>query len=103
HNENTDLVDWSGAIWLVHRTAQSQVLGPNSALHVYRSNDAGRTFAETAIIPAPADRDLRDPHFFIVGAKLCIKAITRLPVDSTRDSNTQSVSVQTCSADGAAW
>ena len=27
HNENTDLVDWNGSIWLVHRTAKSQILG----------------------------------------------------------------------------
>src|SRR4051812_36937559 len=41
HNENTDLVEFHGAIFLVHRTAQSQILGPNSALHVYRSMDSG--------------------------------------------------------------
>src|SRR5690349_14294393 len=32
HNENTDLVNFDGAIYLVHRTAKSQVLGPNSSL-----------------------------------------------------------------------
>ena len=37
HNENTDLVRWKGAIYFVHRTAGSQVLGPNSSLRVYRS------------------------------------------------------------------
>src|SRR4051794_1611065 len=42
HNENTDLVRYKGAIYFVHRTAQSQVLGPNSALHVYRSDDDGK-------------------------------------------------------------
>src|SRR5262245_38224830 len=41
HNENTDLTVYNGAIYLVHRTAQSQVLGPNSSLHVYRSTDGG--------------------------------------------------------------
>src|SRR5690242_7359979 len=35
HNENTDLTVYNGAIYLVHRTAESQVLGPNSSLHVY--------------------------------------------------------------------
>src|SRR5580704_2124332 len=39
HSENTDLVNWQGAIWLVHRTAESQVLGPNSSLRVSRSTD----------------------------------------------------------------
>ena len=42
HNENTDLIAWHGAIWLVHRTAESQILGPNSSLHVYRSTTAAR-------------------------------------------------------------
>src|SRR5262249_25057216 len=69
-----------GAVWLVHRTAESQVLGPNSALHVYRSTDGGKTFAERAVIPAPSDRDLRDPSFFVVGDALYIKVIARLPV-----------------------
>ena len=36
HNENTDLIVWHGDIWLVHRTAESQILGPNSSLHIYR-------------------------------------------------------------------
>src|SRR5262245_27329261 len=67
HNENTDLIGWNGAIWLVHRTAKSQVLGPDSALHVYRSTDGGVTFVDQAIILAPSDRDIRDPHFYVVG------------------------------------
>ena len=41
HNENTDLTSWHGAIYLVHRTANSQILGPNSSLRVYRSRDEG--------------------------------------------------------------
>ena len=65
HNENTDLTTYKGAIYLVHRTAISQTLGPNSALHVYKTTDAGATFTETARIPAPIanvrfPRHLRD-------------------------------------------
>jgi hypothetical protein len=103
HNENTDMTAWNGSIYLVHRTAISQTLGPNSALHVYRSNDGGTTFAQTALIPAPVDRDLRDPSFFQVGGELYVKAITRLPVASARDSNVDSITVVTHSADGATW
>ncbi|HTM19557.1 MAG TPA: hypothetical protein VL172_03585 [Kofleriaceae bacterium] len=103
HNENTDLVLWNDAMWLVHRTAESQVLGPNSALHVYRSDDGGATFTETALIPAPTDRDLRDPHFYIVGGDLHIKALTRLPVLSARDSDVDTISVDTHTSDGSAW
>jgi hypothetical protein len=103
HNENTDLIEWNGAVWLVHRTAQSQVLGPNSSLHVYRSDDDGETFTETAIIPAPVDRDIRDPHFYVVGGELWIKSLTRLPVLSARDSNVDTVAVECHSADGVGW
>ena len=107
HNENTDLTIFDGAMYLVHRTAMSQVLGPNSALHVYRSTDGGRSFTRLAILPAPDDappgRDLRDPHFYQVGSTLYIKAITRDPVTTARDSDTNSQIVGYSSTDGANW
>jgi hypothetical protein len=43
HNENTDLTVFGGATYLVHRTAASQILGPNSSLRVSRSDDHGQT------------------------------------------------------------
>jgi hypothetical protein len=103
HNENTDLRRWRGAIWFVHRTAGSQVLGPNSSLRVLRSRDGGRRFVLQAVIPAPADRDIRDPHFFEVGGRLHIKAITRLPGFALRDTGAGSISVDLDSADGRTW
>jgi hypothetical protein len=103
HNENTDLTRWRGDIYLVHRTAGSQVLGPNSSLRVYRSRDEGRSFRLLAIIPAPADRDIRDPSFFTVGRRLHIKAITRLPGFALRDAGAGSVSVDMSSADARGW
>jgi hypothetical protein len=103
HNENTDLTAWNGAMWLVHRTARSQVLGPNSSLHVYRSTDAGRTFVPVARIEAPPDRDIRDPHFYVVGGELWIKALTRLPVTSWRDANVDTIAVALRSHDGINW
>jgi hypothetical protein len=108
HDENTDLIRWYGAIFLVHRTAVSQVLGPNSALHIYRSDDGGKTFAQTAVILAPPDRDLRDPHFYVPASgafagALHIKALTRLPVTSARDSDVQTIAVMARTTDGASW
>ena len=103
HNENTDLTRWHGAIWLVHRTANSQILGPNSSLRVYRSRDEGRTFRLQAVIPAPEGRDIRDPCFFVVHKRLFIKAITRLPGFELRDQNAGSITVQTHSSDGRKW
>lgn len=103
HNENTDLTRWRGAIWFVHRTAGSQVLGPNSSLRVYRSPDEGRTFRLRAMIPAPVDRDIRDPSFYTVGKRLYIKAITRLPGFALRDTGAGSISVDMHSKDGRHW
>lgn len=103
HNENVDMVRWHDAIWLVHRTAMSQILGPNSSLRVSRSTDGGATFALQAIIPAPPDRDLRDPHFYIAGDRLFIKGLTRVQVNSTRDSMVDSITMIASSADGVTW
>ncbi len=101
HNENTDLVVWRGSVWLVHRTAESQMLGPNSSLHVYQL--VGGSFVERARILAPSDRDIRDPHFYIVGDELRIKALARLPVVSARDSNVDTVALLTTTTDGATF
>jgi hypothetical protein len=106
HSENTDMIAWHRALWLVHRTAISQTLGPNSALHVYRSTDGGASFHETARIDAPSDRDIRDPCFYIVGDELFIKALTRLqpPIDeSSRDTGVDTVAVGMSSSDGFTW
>jgi hypothetical protein len=103
HNENTDLTRWHGSIYFVHRTAGSQVLGPNSSLRVYRSRNGGRTFQLQAIIPAPVDRDIRDPSFYKVGKRLYIKAITRLPGFALRDMDADSISIDTHSTDGRNW
>jgi hypothetical protein len=103
HNENVDVIAYRGAIWVVHRSAESQVLGPNSALYVRRSDDGGKNFVQTAVIPAPSDRDLRDPSFFVVGSELYVKALTRLPVVSDRDSNVDTNCVITTSSDGTTW
>jgi hypothetical protein len=103
HNENTDLTTYKGAIYLVHRTAMSQVLGPNSALHVYRSTDHGATFTQTALLPAPTDRDLRDPAFYQIGDTLFMKALTRLPVVSAHDSNVDTVAIGYSTTDGTNW
>jgi hypothetical protein len=108
HNENTDMISYHGAAYLIHRTAESQVLGPNSSLRVMKSTDKGATFQLLAIIPSPTattypslgDRDMRDPSLYVVNDQLVFKAITRLPVTSTRDSNVDSITVSSTSSDG---
>ncbi len=107
HNENTDLITWKGAIWLVHRTAKSQVLGPNSSLRISRSTDGGATFELQAVVAAPTTppdgRDIRDPHFYVVGDTLYIKMLCRLPVLSTKDSNVDTLPQFMSSKDGVTW
>jgi hypothetical protein len=103
HNENTDMILWNSAMWLVHRSAVSQQLGPNSALHVYKSTDQGKTFTQTAFIDAPTDRDIRDPSFFIVGSQLHMKVLERLPGGGVRDTNVDTVTLVKMSANGVTW
>ena len=108
HNENTDLTTFDGATYLVHRTAESQILGPNSALRVYKSTDGGATWMQLAILRSPTtatfpqygDRDMRDPCFDIVDGKLALKALIRLPVTSSRDSMVDTITVGAVSSDG---
>jgi hypothetical protein len=103
HDENTDLIELDNAIFLVHRTAQSQVLSPNSSLRVSRTDDHGKTWQLLSVLPAPIDRDIRDPSFYIVNGQLVMKAITRIAFNSTRDTDVLSVSVDTISSDGVSW
>ncbi len=103
HSENTDLINWQNAIYLVHRTAESQVLGPNSSLRISKSTDGGQTFTLQAIIPALPTRDIRDPAFYVVGDKLYIKTLTRLPVISTRDTGVDTIAQGTSTTDGVHW
>jgi hypothetical protein len=104
HNENTDLTVFDGATYLVHRTAISQVLGPNSSLRVSRSDDRGKTWKLLAVIPALDGRDLRDPCFYVIDGQLALKALTRLPVSSLRDSNVDTIAVGAVSPDaGTTW
>ncbi|HEY4243811.1 MAG TPA: sialidase family protein [Kofleriaceae bacterium] len=104
HNENTDLIAFNGATYLVHRTAESQILGPNSSLRISRSDDHGATWTLLAILPAIDGRDLRDPCFYLVNGQLALKALTRLPVTTTRDSGVDTIAVGSISPDaGQTW
>jgi hypothetical protein len=46
--------------------------------------------------------DSRDPCFYTVNGQLAIKALTRLPITSARDSNVDTIAVGTQSRDGGA-
>ena len=104
HNENNDMFNYDGAIYMVHRTAISQVLGPNSSLHIYRSDDGAKTFNLLATLPAINSRDLRDPCFYVINGQLALKALTRLMVNSDRDTAVDTITVGAVSSDkGTTW
>src|SRR5258708_9894664 len=103
HKENTDMIAWNGAVWLVQRSGESQTLGPNSALHVYRSDDNGASFVQAAFIDAPVDRDIRDPAFYTVGQSLFLKALARVHMFAARDANVDTATVAMESTDGVTW
>jgi hypothetical protein len=103
HNENTDLFRWRDDIYLVHRTARSQILGPNSSLQILRSSDEGASFERTSVYPAIGDRDIREPVFYEAEGRLFIKAITRIPGFTQRDTGVESESIAISSSDGSSW
>jgi hypothetical protein len=103
HNENVDVTTWNGSIWLVHRTAMSQILGPNCSWFVYQSTDGGKTFARVAHILGPTDRDLRDPHFYTIGDELYIYGGARLPGIAEWDAGIDALPVAFKSSDGKNW
>ena len=96
HNENTDLVRWRGAIWLVHRTAGSQVLGPNSSLRIYRSPNerenvrpAGRSFR------APGTATSATRPSTSSGSGSTSRRSRACPGFALRDTDAGSISVET--------
>lgn len=103
HNENVDAITWHGAIYMVHRTAKSQILGPNCSWFVYRSTDGGKTLERVAHILGPTDRDLRDPHFYTVGDDLYLFGGTRLPGAPSHDNNIDAIETVFRTSDGVNW
>lgn len=103
HNENTDLILWDDATWLVFRGGETAQIGtPNARLKVFRSADRGDTFRMTAEIFMP-DRDIRDPKFVIQDGALVIYAISRVEGLHVRDAGGLAWTVRTESRDGVNW
>ena len=102
HNENTDMLVWHDAIYLIHRTYDSQVLSPDARLHLYRSTDQGVTFQEIRQFNYPA-RDIRDPKLVPFGNELRIYSLSRLPGFMAYDLGTDSLTTVARSTDGTTW
>jgi hypothetical protein len=106
HNSDTDLVSFGGTLFLVHRTALGDIPSPNASLVVYRRDaptDGGAEFARAALLPAPTNRDIRAPHFFVTGTTLHLIALARLPVVSTRATSADTLTLESHSSDGTTW
>ncbi len=103
HNENTDLLEWDGALWLVFRGGETGQIGsPVAHLKVFRSDDRGDTWRMTAKIFMP-DRDIRDPKLVIQDGALVIYACSRVPGGHVRDDGGLAWAVRTESRDGVTW
>lgn len=103
HNENTDMVSWAGATWLVFRGGETSQIGtPKARLKLFRSDDLGDTMKLSAEIFMP-DRDIRDPKLLVQGDKLVIYAISRVPGAHIRDAGGLAWTVRTESTDGVTW
>ena len=103
HNENTDLISWKGATWLVFRGGEfSQGGSPKARLKVFRSLDLGDELTMTAEIFMP-ERDIRDPKFLIQDGKLAIYAISRIPGGHVRDEGGLAWTVRSETSDGSHW
>src|ERR1051325_12126833 len=83
HNENTEMVRLHGRILLVFRGGEEGQIGSARArIKIFESRDQGRTFAPLSEVNAndlPGGRDIRDPKLVVMGGKLFLYAISRLP------------------------
>ncbi len=103
HNENTDLIQWNKAVWLVFRGGETSQIGSADArLKVFRSDDLGDSWTMTAEIFMPS-RDIRDPKFMVQDGVLAIQAISRVPGGHMRDAGGFAQTVRSETADGIHW
>ncbi len=93
HNENTEMIRLNDRILLCFRGGEAGQTGSARArIKIYESTDDGRTFSPISEVSMPDDpeepgggRDIRDPKFVVMGDKLFLYCISRLPGFSFRD------------------
>jgi hypothetical protein len=96
HNSNTDLIDWQGALWLVHASSPFHFASEKSRLHILRSTDA-HTWQEAVRFDA-AGEDIRDPKFAAIGGRLFLYALK-----NTEFTAEPYQTVYAVSDDGVTW
>lgn len=109
HNENTEMIRLGDRILLVFRGGERGQIGSDRAvLLVFESTDDGKSFEYLSEITMPdegseedgAGRDIRDPKFVMMGDKLFLYAIARLPGFTYRDLFKKTWTVRAESEDG---
>ena len=109
HNENTEMIRLDDRILLTFRGGERGQIGSDRAvILVFESTDEGQTFeyiSEVTMPPSESDevgagRDIRDPKFVVMGDKLFLYAIARLPGFTYRDLFKESWTVRSESDDG---
>ncbi len=74
HNSNTDMIQWQGQFFIAYVSSPFHFGNDASVLHVKRSGDQGSTWQEVEAFN-PADEDIRDPKFAVIGDRLFLYAL----------------------------
>jgi hypothetical protein len=74
HNSNTDLIEWNGALYLIHASAPFHFASADTYLSLKRSSDNGRTWEEVTRFGVQGE-DIRDPKFAVIGDQLFLYAL----------------------------
>ncbi len=97
HNSNTDLIEWSGQLYLIHASAPFHFASADTYLSLKRSSDNGHTWEEVTRFGFQGE-DIRDPKFAVIGGQLFIYALKN--VDFAAEPY---ATVFSSSADGKTW
>jgi hypothetical protein len=74
HNSNTDMIEWQGQFYLAYVSSPYHFGSDTSVMHIKRSSDMGRTWEELSTFN-PANDDIRDPKFAVIGERLFLYAL----------------------------
>jgi hypothetical protein len=75
HNSNTDMILWNGDFYLAYVSSPFHFGSSQSVMHVDRSGDLGRSWAQVTTFTAGSGQDIRDPKLAVIGARLFLYAL----------------------------
>jgi hypothetical protein len=97
HNSNTDLIDYDGALYLIHQASPYHLGTDKARLVIRRSADDGRTWTPVTEIDG-GELDIRDPKFLIVGDRLYLYVLMNVELNPEPFTT-----LYTWSDDGSTW